>query len=127
MLEVLAQAATSSLSNPKLVYTGSGLSPTARSSALCGPEAQHGYPLGQFSSLSVWVHNAPITNGVVVTFFSFQSVLTSKARSRYLLTFSSSFSLILQSPGHATSMIWHVLLVFSTTTMSGLSGLELNF
>ena len=47
MLGDLLQAATSSLSNLKLV-SGYGLSPTSQSFALCGPEAQHGYPLGIF-------------------------------------------------------------------------------
>ena len=80
-----------------------------------------------FFSLAVKLPNTPMAIGVITTFFKCQRVLISIAKLRYLPTFSFSFRAILQSPGHATSIIWHIVLVFSTTTMRGLlSGIFLS-
>ena len=55
--------------------------------------------------------SAPMTIGGITTFFKCQRVLISIAKLRYLLIFSFSFRAILQSPGHATSIIIMAYLV----------------
>ena len=61
----------------------------------------------------------PVTIGTTCTFFCCHRLLTSLRRSRYLSIFSFSFSLILKSPGTATSTIKHFISFLCKTTMSG--------
>ena len=64
-----------------------------------------------FSNPVVTVPNAPITVGIIVTFL-FHSFFNSLARSKYLSSFSYSFSFILWSAGTAKSTILQVLFFF---------------
>ena len=64
-----------------------------------------------FNNPLVFVSNAPITIGTIVTFM-FHSFFNSLARSRYLSFFSLSFRFILWSAGTAKSTILQILFFF---------------
>ena len=73
-----------------------------------------------FNNPLVFVPNAPITKGTIVTFM-FHSFFNSLATSRYLSFFSLSFRFILWSPGAAKSTILQILSFFLLIIMrSGL-------
>ena len=72
-----------------------------------------------FNNRLVTVLNAPITNGIIVTFVC-HSFFDSQARSRYLSFFSHSFSFILWSAGTAKSTNLQVLFFLLIILMSGL-------
>ena len=60
-----------------------------------------------FSNPLVTVHNAPITIGTIVTYM-FHSFFNSRAKSRYLSSFSLSFRFILWFAGTAKSTILQI-------------------
>ena len=71
-----------------------------------------------FGNLDGAVPSAPTITGITFTFL-FHSFFSSLAKSWYFYIFSFSISSTLLSYGTAKSIIWHLLLFFSTMVISG--------